>query len=182
MPLSEQMAALLIQLWQPRPGQRRDYAAPLEDAIGQMKIHLDGDRDELIAGVAGGLLKASNQDAGESALWPVAGELATLLVDWAASEGAGSASQITHRAPDLLEGVAFAARHRLMRRPGPKPGARASHPAGSRRVSLTTTVDSATYTYLMGQGRPAGEVIDAAVLALQDTLLNAPAGPPAEGT
>lgn len=167
MPLSEQMAALLIQLWQPRPGQRRNYAAPLEDAIGQMKIHLDVDRDELIAGVAGNLLKASNQPAGASALWPVAGELATLLVDWAASEGAGSVAQLTHRAPFLLESVAFAARRQLLRRPGPKPGARATHPMGSRRVSLTTTVDSATYAYLMGQGRPAGEVIDAAVMALQ---------------
>lgn len=169
MAISEELAALLIQLWQPRPGQRRNYAAPLEDAIGQIKMRLDTDRDELVAGVAGGLLKASNQDAEASALWPVAGELAALLVDWAYGEGGGSASQITHRAPDLLAGVAFAARQLLGRRPGPKPGARTNHPEGTRRVSLTTTVDSATYTYLMGQGRPAGEVIDAAVLCLQQS-------------
>lgn len=172
---TEQMAALLIQLWQPRPGQRRDYAAPLEDAIQTLKMHLDLERDELVAGVAGGLLKAGNQDAEDRALWLIAGELAALLVEWAYDEGAGSASQITHYAPSLLAGVAFAARQLLIRRPGPKPGARTTHPPGARRVSLTTTIDSATYAYLMEQGRPAGEVIDAAVTALQQiAALNAP--------
>jgi hypothetical protein len=166
--LSAAIAATTLVLHRPPGYKRLQYSYLAETGLATLKAHADADQAELIAGVAGRVLKEANRRGVDAPdLWQAAETLARLLVvDFFTEYCGGSLARLTHETPSLLEGVEFAARQQVGTRPGPKGGPRDSAESGPRR-KLTTTVSEASYDWLAAQGGPIGEVIDRLVAQAQ---------------